>query len=134
MISIGNLEVIRIRLNNYYYLTNNFQCNYNNHEKEDGGLMYILYTSGSTGKPKGVMQNQNNVLHFIHLYTKNLSITTNDRMTLFSTFTHDAVVTVVQKENVTGRPELNGDRYIAAYVVPGRTVDSSQLREYLFSE
>jgi amino acid adenylation domain-containing protein len=64
----------------------------NNHKQEDGGLMYILYTSGSTGKPKGVMQNQNNVLKFIDSYTKNLTITGNDRMTLFSAFTHDAAV------------------------------------------
>jgi len=53
---------------------------------------YILYTSGSTGKPKGVVQTHKNVLYFIDQYTKNLSIDENDRMTLLSSFSHDAAV------------------------------------------
>ncbi|UCH92862.1 MAG: amino acid adenylation domain-containing protein [Candidatus Aminicenantes bacterium] len=59
---------------------------------KDEELMYILYTSGSTGKPKGVMQSQRSVLYFIDRYAENLSITHNDRMTLFSSFSHDAAV------------------------------------------
>jgi amino acid adenylation domain-containing protein len=59
---------------------------------ENNRLMYILYTSGSTGTPKGVMQTCENVLHFIDRYTETLSITGEDRLTLLSSFSHDAAV------------------------------------------
>jgi tyrocidine synthetase-3 len=58
----------------------------------DKDLMYILYTSGSTGHPKGVMQGQRSVLHFIDRYSENLSITAEDRISLLSSFTHDASI------------------------------------------
>jgi len=58
----------------------------------DDRLMYILYTSGSTGNPKGVQQTCRNVMHFIDCYTRNLSITNQDRLTLLSSFSHDAAV------------------------------------------
>ena len=53
-------------------------------------IAYILYTSGSTGKPKGVMQSHRNVLHFAKCYQKAINITAADRMTLLSSFSHDA--------------------------------------------
>jgi amino acid adenylation domain-containing protein len=55
-------------------------------------LAYILYTSGSTGQPKGVMQNHRNVLHYIRVYTNNLHINADDRLTLFSSYCFDASV------------------------------------------
>jgi amino acid adenylation domain-containing protein len=55
-------------------------------------VAYVLYTSGSTGKPKGVVQNHRNVLHFIRVYTNNLRIGADDRLTLLSSFTHDAAL------------------------------------------
>jgi amino acid adenylation domain-containing protein len=55
-------------------------------------LAYILYTSGSTGKPKGVMQSHRNVLHFIRVYTNHLHISSDDRLTLFSSSGYDAAV------------------------------------------
>lgn len=58
----------------------------------DDDIAYLLYTSGSTGRPKGVIQTQTNILHFIKNYSKRLSIRENDRLTLFSTFGHDAAV------------------------------------------
>jgi non-ribosomal peptide synthetase component F len=56
---------------------------------------YILYTSGSTGRPKGVVQSHRNVLHFIRVYTNNLRIGPEDRLTLFSSYTFDASVMAV---------------------------------------
>jgi non-ribosomal peptide synthetase component F/thioesterase domain-containing protein/acyl carrier protein len=55
-------------------------------------LAYILYTSGSTGKPKGVMQNHRNVLHYIRVYTNNLHLNSDDRLTLLSSYCFDASV------------------------------------------
>jgi amino acid adenylation domain-containing protein len=59
---------------------------------DPNGLAYILYTSGSTGQPKGVMQNHRNVLHFIRVYTNNLHISSDDRLTLLSSYCFDASV------------------------------------------
>lgn len=59
---------------------------------EPDRLAYILYTSGSTGKPKGVMQNHRNVLHYIRVYTNNLQLSADDRLTLFSSYCFDASV------------------------------------------
>ncbi|UCH92161.1 MAG: amino acid adenylation domain-containing protein [Candidatus Aminicenantes bacterium] len=50
---------------------------------------YILYTSGSTGRPKGVMQTHRNVLYYVRNWVQRFSITGQDRMTLFSAFSHD---------------------------------------------
>jgi amino acid adenylation domain-containing protein len=55
-------------------------------------LAYILYTSGSTGQPKGVMQNHRNVLHYIRVYTNNLHLNSDDRLTLLSSYCFDASV------------------------------------------
>ncbi|MCK4258963.1 MAG: amino acid adenylation domain-containing protein [Halanaerobiales bacterium] len=60
--------------------------------RREDDIAYLLYTSGSTGKPKGVIQTHTNVLYFIENYAKRLSITEMDRLTLFSTFGHDAAV------------------------------------------
>ncbi|WP_042159294.1 non-ribosomal peptide synthetase [Paenibacillus gorillae] len=53
---------------------------------------YILYTSGSTGKPKGVVQTNKNILYYINNYSKNLNITSDDKLSLFSSYSHDAAV------------------------------------------
>ena len=55
-------------------------------------VAYILYTSGSTGQPKGVVQNHRNALHYIRAYTNNLGIGVDDRLTLLSSYTHDAAL------------------------------------------
>lgn len=53
---------------------------------------YVLFTSGSTGKPKGVVQGHRNVLHFIRIYTNNLHIGSNDRLSLLPTYSFDSSV------------------------------------------
>ncbi|MCP5050059.1 MAG: amino acid adenylation domain-containing protein, partial [bacterium] len=53
---------------------------------------YIMYTSGSTGRPKGVLQTHENVLYYINNWTRLFSIRSSDRMTLFSSFSHDGSV------------------------------------------
>jgi amino acid adenylation domain-containing protein len=55
-------------------------------------IAYILYTSGTTGEPKGVVQNHRNVLQHIRVYTNNLHIAPQDRLTLLSTYGFDASV------------------------------------------
>ncbi|WP_346898446.1 AMP-binding protein [Clostridium sp. UBA7503] len=54
--------------------------------------VYILYTSGSTGKPKAVIQKAESIVHFASEYISNLNITKEDKLTLFSTYGHDAAV------------------------------------------
>ncbi|MCK4258362.1 MAG: amino acid adenylation domain-containing protein [Halanaerobiales bacterium] len=63
-----------------------------NHTIDPDSISYILYTSGSTGKPKGVIQKHKNVLHFIEVYTNNLHISSDDRLTLLSSYSFDAAV------------------------------------------
>lgn len=55
-------------------------------------IAYILYTSGSTGKPKGVMQSNRNVLHHMRIWTNSLHISSEDKLTLFSSYSWDSSV------------------------------------------
>ncbi len=52
-------------------------------------LAYIRYTSGSTGRPKGVMQSHRGLLAHIRAYTNTLHIDASDRVSAFSSYTHD---------------------------------------------
>jgi amino acid adenylation domain-containing protein len=51
---------------------------------QPNALAYIIYTSGSTGEPKGVVQTHRNVLHNIMVYTNNLHISADDRLSLLA--------------------------------------------------
>ncbi|MCP4157239.1 MAG: amino acid adenylation domain-containing protein, partial [bacterium] len=55
-------------------------------------IAYILYTSGSTGRPKGVAQTHANADYYTRNWIRKFSITSADRMTLFSSFCHDGSV------------------------------------------
>ncbi len=53
---------------------------------------YLLYTSGSTGQPKGVMKSRENLRHSVVNFSERLGLTKVDRLTLFSSFGHEAGV------------------------------------------
>jgi amino acid adenylation domain-containing protein len=63
---------------------------------------YIIYTSGSTGEPKGIVQNHRNVLHSIYLHTNTLAISSDDRLTAFSSYGHLAGVTALFRSLLNG--------------------------------
>lgn len=54
--------------------------------------VYLLYTSGSTGTPKAVVQHAKAIVHFADAYIKELNLHAEDRLTLFSTYGHDAAM------------------------------------------
>ncbi len=51
----------------------------------------LLYTSGSTGQPKGIIQNHRNGLHDIRAWTESFHICTDDRLTLLTFDTGQAI-------------------------------------------
>ncbi|MGH9932577.1 MAG: non-ribosomal peptide synthetase, partial [Pyrinomonadaceae bacterium] len=88
-------------------------------------LAYILYTSGSTGQPKGVMQNHRNVLHYIRVYTNNLHLNADDRLTLLSSYCFDASVMDIYGALLNGA---------TLYPVDIREDGLAGLAEYLIAE
>lgn len=69
---------------------------------KEAGMAYILYTSGSTGVPKGIIQSRENVYYYTNSYSNCISLTHNDRMTLFSSFSHDAAVVDIFSGLISG--------------------------------
>lgn len=55
-------------------------------------LFYVIYTSGTTGNPKGVMIEHQGVVNLIIHQTKNLQVTKNENILLFSNHCFDASV------------------------------------------
>ena len=65
-------------------------------------LCYIIYTSGTTGNPKGVMIEHQGVVNLILHQIKNLKITKNENILLFSNYCFDASVEQIFTALLTG--------------------------------
>lgn len=55
-------------------------------------IAYIIYTSGSTGNPKGVMHSHNGTVNFVGSYINELHITEEDRVALFTSYSHAVAI------------------------------------------
>lgn len=91
---------------------------------------YILYTSGSTGRPKGVVQSHRNVLHFICEYTRNLQITSADRMTLLSSYSFDASVMAIYGALLNGALLLPRNIKTSGFLSMGAWLDEKAVTIY----
>lgn len=56
-------------------------------------IAYVLYTSGSTGRPKGVLQSHRNVGFQVRNHVTRHAITSDDKVSVLSSFSFDASVT-----------------------------------------
>lgn len=61
-------------------------------EVDASQVAYLMYTSGSTGRPKGIVQTHGSVAHFADVYIRRLGLTSDDRLTLLSSYCHDASI------------------------------------------
>ena len=55
-------------------------------------IAYIIYTSGSTGNPKGVMHSHMGTVNFVGSYINELHINENDRVCLFTSYSHAVAI------------------------------------------
>ncbi|MGG3806588.1 amino acid adenylation domain-containing protein [Metabacillus fastidiosus] len=67
------------------------QCKHNLDNLNDtSDLAYLIYTSGSTGKPKGVMTTHQNVINYIHAFSKVIPLDEEDSILQVVSFSFDA--------------------------------------------
>lgn len=62
----------------------------------------LIYTSGSTGLPKGVIQTSKNLLFHIAGYINSLKVNKEDRVALFTTYSHSVAVIDIFSTLLTG--------------------------------
>ena len=55
-------------------------------------IAYIIYTSGSTGNPKGVMHSHMGTVNFVGSYINELHIIENDKVGLFTSYSHAVAI------------------------------------------
>lgn len=88
-------------------------------------IAYLLYTSGSTGRPKGVIQTHENVCYYAECYRKTLGLGAEDRLTLFSVFSHDAAIVDIYSGLSAGA---------SLYPMSVKEIDFSELAHWLVRE
>lgn len=82
---------------------------------------YLLYTSGSTGRPKGITQTHQGVAFFADTYIHQLGLTGEDRLTLLSSYCHDASIVDIFSALLSGSRLCPVD---LKQVQPGAAVDT----------
>jgi amino acid adenylation domain-containing protein len=82
---------------------------------------YLLYTSGSTGRPKGITQTHRSVAFFADTYIRQLGLTGEDRLSLLSSYCHDASIVDIFSALLSGSRLCPVD---LRQVQPGAAVDA----------
>ena len=86
---VDNKEIPIVCLEDMDYSTNKDNLNI---KIPTDTIAYIIYTSGSTGNPKGVMHSHMGTVNFVGSYINELHIIENDKVGLFTSYSHAVAI------------------------------------------